>query len=79
MAYTTISAALRTTGYEPDEIVLKRLFKANEKRGCRSARDLRNGIVHDLNVRDLEELMNRRDELFDLLDDYYEFLIQPIK
>ena len=78
MAYTTIRAALKKSGYEPDDEILKKVFKANEKRGERSARDLRNGIVHDLNVKDIMEVIARKDELFKLLDDYYEFLIRPI-
>ena len=79
IAYTTIRAALKKSGYEPDDDILRRVFKANNKRGEKSARDLRNGIVHDLNVNDLMEVMDRKDELFKLLDDYYEFLIQPIE
>ena len=79
MAYTTIRAALKKSGYEPDDNMLKKVFKANEKRGERSVRDLRNGIVHDLNVRDMMEVMERKNELFKLLDDYYEILIQPIE
>ena len=65
------------SGYDPDDDMLKRVFKANGKRGERSARELRNGIVHDLSIRDLMELMDRKAELFELLDDYFEFLIQP--
>lgn len=79
MAYTTIKAALKKSGYAPDDDCLRKMFKANEKRGEKSARDLRNGIVHDLNIHDLMELINRKDELFGLLDSYYEFLIQPIQ
>lgn len=41
--------------------------------------DLRNGIVHNLNSNDLMVVMDRKAELFKLLDDYYEFLIQPIE
>ncbi len=78
MAYPTIIAALKKSGYDPDEDMLKKVFKADEKRGEKSARDLRNGIVHDLNVKDLMEVMDRKNELFKLLDDYYEFLIQEI-
>ena len=78
MAYTTIIAALKKSGYNPDEDMLKKVFKAKEKRGEKSARDLRNGIVHDLNIYDLMEVMDRKNELFKLLDDYYEFLIQPV-
>ena len=78
MAYTTIIAALKKSGYNPDEDMLKKVFKAKEKRGEKSARDLRNGIVHDLNIYDLMEVMDRKNELFKLLDDYYEFRIQPV-
>ena len=78
MAYPTIITALKKSGYDPDEDMLKKVFKADEKRGEKSARDLRNGIVHDLNVKDLMEVMDRKNELFKLLDDYYEFLIQEI-
>lgn len=79
MSYSIIKAALKKSGYNPDEDILEKVFKANNKKGEKSARDLRNGIVHDLNVKDLMEVMSRKDELFKLLDDYYEFLIQPIE
>lgn len=33
MAYTTIKAALKKSGYAPDDDCLRKMFKANEKRG----------------------------------------------
>ena len=66
-------------GYNPDDGIIKKVFKVNIKRGERSAMDLRNGIVHNLNSNDLMVVMDRKAELFKLLDDYYEFLIQPIE
>ena len=53
MGMSTIEAALKQAGYNFDDDILIRMYKARQKRGERSARDLRNGIVHDLNVNDI--------------------------
>lgn len=78
MGLTTIKAALKLTGYVPEDNTIDKMYKAKQKRGLRSARDLRNGIVHDLNVQDIQEVIDRKDELFKLLDDFLSFLTESI-
>ncbi len=75
IAYTIIRPALRLSGYEIEDDVLIRMFKSGENRNYKSARDLRNGIVHDLNVQDIIEVVSRKDELFLLLDSLCSTLI----
>lgn len=78
MGLSTIKAALKLAQYDVEDENLEKLFKAKRKRGERSARDLRNGIVHDLKVPDLQELIDRKDKLFGLLDDFTALLISDI-
>ena len=50
---------------------LKAIFStANEfkKRGAKSARILRNGIVHNLNIQDIGEVVDKHEYLFQILD-----------
>lgn len=77
MGSSTIEAALKVAGYKPSEEQLKMMFKAKQNRGQKSARDLRNAIVHDLNVNDIKEVVDRKDELFELLDNFLAFLTSP--
>lgn len=77
MGLTTIKAALKLAGYAPDDDMLNKMFLAKRARGQRSARDLRNGIVHDLSVNDIQEVVNRREELNQLLDGFFAFLVNP--
>lgn len=72
MGLNTIKAALCHAQYDVDNEMLEKMFKAKKKRGERSARDLRNGIVHDLMIPDIQEVIRRKDELFNLMDRYLE-------
>lgn len=74
MRLDTIKVALCHAQYDVDNEMLEKMFKAKKKRGERSARDLRNGIVHDLKVPDIQEVIGRKDELFNLMDRYLEIL-----
>lgn len=70
MGLSTIKAALKLVQYNIPDDTLERMFKAKKKRGERSVRDLRNGIVHDLTIPDLQEVIARKDELFGLMDEF---------
>lgn len=70
LGLNSIKPALRLAQYEITDDVLEKMFKAKKKRGERSARDLRNGIVHNLTVKDIQEVISRKDELFSLMDGY---------
>lgn len=78
MGLPTIKAALKHAQYDVRNENLEKIFKAKKRRGERSARDLRNGIVHDLTEPDLQELIKRKNELFRLLDDFTTLLISDI-
>lgn len=78
MGLPTIKAALKHAQYDVRNENLEKIFKAKKRRGERSARDLRNGIVHDLTKPDLQELIKRKNELFRLLDDFTTLLISDI-
>lgn len=75
LGLNTIKPALHLAKYDIADEVLEKMFKAKMKRGERSARDLRNGIVHDLAVRDIQEVISRKDELFNLMDNYLSIFI----
>ena len=77
MGITTIKAALKMAGYAIDDDIVDKMYKAKQKRGVRSARDLRNGIVHDLNVKDIQEVFDRKTELDDLLNTFLDSLLAP--
>ena len=68
MPITTIKAALKDAKITIDDDTINKMFKAKQKRGARSARDLRNGIVHDLNVRDIQEVIDRKKELLSIME-----------
>lgn len=74
MGLSTIKAALKFAKYDIPDEKLDCMFKARKKRGERSVRDLRNGIVHDLAIPDLKEVSDRKDELFALMDEFIEVL-----
>ena len=66
-----IYAVLKAAGYSFDELSLDKLFKGVGKyrnRGTKSAKNLRNGVVHGFNANDLLEIVERKDELFELMD-----------
>lgn len=54
-----------------DTQTLKQIFSTTDdyqKRNSKSARVLRNGIVHDMNIQDTKEVVNRQEHLFQVLD-----------
>lgn len=48
------------------------LFGSLETRGNQSAKKLRNSIMHSINQPAIEEIVNRKDELFEVLDEFIE-------
>ena len=74
MPLTDITAALDEAGFDVNAMQLDKMFKKNNKRGEKSARDLRNAIVHDLTAEDIDELINRWQEIQATLDLYLSIL-----
>ena len=71
LSMQTIPKVLSHFRISIDMQTLKEIYStANEfkKRGTKSARMLRNGIVHDLNVQDTGEVIDRQEHLFQVLD-----------
>ena len=59
MQIQVIIAACRHVGLSISNDVLYRLFSSSEKRGQRSAKILRNDIVHSLSINDIKEVDSR--------------------
>lgn len=58
-----VKAALKKAGYTVDDDLMDRLFSGTgifSQRGSKSARLLRNGIEHEMNVKDLQEVVDRK-------------------
>ena len=53
-----------------DKEVLEKIFGAETIRGSKSAKKLRNGIVHAMNKNDILEVQSREQELFEYMDEY---------
>lgn len=79
LKYTAIGAALKMSGYKIDDNTLQMMYQMGNKRKEKSARELRNGIVHDLKVQDIMEVVNRKKDLFKLLDQFYSDLTEELK
>lgn len=76
----TIPYAFAWAGYEVDRNVLSRIFggsKSFKKQGTKSAKKLRDGIVHAMNVDDIQELVERQNELFSVMNTYLSLFKLP--
>ena len=67
---STVKAALNHAGLNAKESLLNYLFAANDKRGQRSAKRLRNAIVHEISVTDMREVNNRFYELKEYMEEF---------
>ena len=59
MHFQVIVAACHHVGLSVSDDILRRLFSTSEKRGHRSAKTIRNAIVHKLSVNDIKEVNSR--------------------
>lgn len=69
----TIPYAFSWAGVNVERHILNMIFggsKKFNKRGSKSVKKIRNGIVHAMNSSDIEELLNRKDELMGIMDTY---------
>ena len=53
------------------------IFGASNKRGEKSAKKLRDGIVHSLCVEDMDEAFNRRMQLYQEMDKFLKAMSTP--
>ena len=59
MQIQVIVAACHHVGLNISNDVLNRLFSSSDKRGKRSAKKIRNAIVHSLSINDIKEVITR--------------------
>ena len=57
MKATSFREVLET--FNRTEMSIEKMFKKNNARGSKSARDIRNAISHDWSVNDIQELIDR--------------------
>ena len=69
---SSVNSALNDLQYSFDRELTKKMFKSKMKRGSRSAKDLRHRIVHSLSIKDIQEVVDRKEELFKIMDGYLE-------
>ncbi|MBR0343420.1 MAG: hypothetical protein IJH64_14450 [Oscillospiraceae bacterium] len=63
IVFGSVQAAVRNASMKIDENTLKRIFTANTKKGERSAKKLRDAIVHKMPNSELKEVNRRYKEL----------------
>ncbi len=63
LSMNIIPSALTMFEFEIERNLLNRIFSAENKRGRKSAKMLRNGLVHELNNEDMEEVVERFEQL----------------
>lgn len=68
-----IPAAMTTYGYDIPKHVLSDIFSASKKRGKKSAKKLRDGIMHSMNEEDLKEIINREAFLHKRMDAFLSY------
>lgn len=68
-----IPAAMELFGLDVERNLLNSIFGGSgkyKKRGTKSAKKLRDGLVHAMNAADVNEIVDRYDELDSLMDRY---------
>lgn len=76
---TDIKAAMKYAGYIiTDNALLGDVFSSEDKRGSKSAKSLRNGIVHSLQIEDINEVFNRHSFLMLRMDAYLQLIKAPV-
>jgi hypothetical protein len=66
---TQIPYALEFAGYDFNKNLLNELFGSKSKHG-KTAKKLRDSVSHDLQEKDINEIINRKDELFGYMDSF---------
>ncbi len=61
-------AAIQHCNYCFDNEILDKIFKSKDVNNQHTARILRNDIVHDLKQSSIEDVLKRKDELFECMD-----------
>lgn len=70
----SIPAAFAKFNYEIDRHILTDIFGASKKRGQKSAKKLRDCIVHALSEEDILEVIDRRNDLYSVMDSFLDII-----
>ena len=70
----SIPAAFNKFGYEIDNHILGSIFGGSKKRGQKSAKKLRDCIVHSLSEEDIKEVIERKDSLYSSMNAFLLFI-----
>ena len=73
----TIPHAMQAFNIDIEEHTLTKIFSANNQRGNKSAKKLRNGIIHALNAEDISEVISRQEELYEVMNTYLSHFRPP--
>ena len=76
MPIDDIRKALEFAGFDITEMSIEKMFKKNNARSSKSARDIRNAIAHDWSVNDIQELIDRWDEFQEILYNYIGIILR---
>ncbi|MBQ0065734.1 MAG: hypothetical protein KBT48_08195 [Firmicutes bacterium] len=72
-----VKTALSLAGYSFEDNLLEKIFSGAgiyKKRGSKSAKLLRNGIEHEMNKGDLQEVLDRQNELLTDMDHFLHWI-----
>lgn len=66
--FLSVKAACQDAGVTVPEDVIRRVFSSDDKRGAKSAKKLRDSIVHEMSVQDIKEVNQRFTDLCEDMD-----------
>ena len=69
----TIPSAFERFGFSIEKHVLTPVFGSDKRKGHKTCKKIRNGIVHSLNTSDLQELHERYDVLMEQMDAFLSY------
>lgn len=69
-----IHSAFAYAEYNIDNNILAKIFGSKTEKNNKSVKVLRNFVTHDLRISEIKEIINRKKELFDLMNDYLKIL-----
>lgn len=73
----SIPSAMKKAGYPLSKALLTGIFGASRTRGKKSAKKLRDGIVHSLSKEDINEVIDRRMQLHKMMDEFLSVMCTP--
>ena len=74
-----IPSALATFDFDIERNLLSRIFSAEARAGRKSAKKLRNGLVHELNAEDMSEVAQRFESLIEDMEKFLAFFTYSLE